>query len=253
MKKNILLGFLLLSFVFSYANDQDAAAIYKEANLSYQKMDYKNAALMYEKLLSQGHLSPEVYYNLGNSYFKDGNVPKAILNYERAKKMSPEDEDVDFNLKIANLKVVDRIDTVPEMFYKRWINAITGLMSVDGWSIVLIVMFWLTFGAGVYYVMATTVNGKRNGLTLILIMLGLTGVTYLLTGHSYSTTVKDEHAIIMSSSVYVKSSPDEKGTDQFILHEGTKVDILEPFEDWKKIRIANGSIGWVKSGEMERI
>lgn len=236
-----------------WADTRDAKAIYKEANLAYQKMDYANSALLYEKLLTDGHPSPEVYYNLGNSYFKGGNIPKAILNYERGKKLSPEDEDIDFNLKIAALKVVDRIDAVPEVFYKRWIHSISSLLPANTWSIIFISVIWLAFLSAGYYVIGQTVSHKRTGFILILIFAGLSIVTYFFSSTSYSKDMKEEQAIVMSSSVYVKSSPDEKGNDLFILHEGTKVDVLEPFEDWAKIRIANGTIGWLKVKDVEKI
>src|SRR4051812_44117618 len=110
MKKTILILFLFLTGTFLSAQKKDALTVYHQANIAYQKMDYAAATDLYEKLIRQGSISAEVYFNLGNSYFKQGNVPKAILNYERAKKLAPDDEDIDFNLKIAGLKVVDRID-----------------------------------------------------------------------------------------------------------------------------------------------
>ena len=247
---------LLLLFTLSFtifAQKKDALTLFYGANMAYQKQDFSKAISLYEELSKKGNVSSEVYFNLGNSYFKEGNVPKAILNYERAKKLAPEDEDILFNLKIVSLKVVDRIDNVPEVFYKRWIRKMATVLPANTWSIVFVIIIWLVFLSAGFYVISHRSSLKKVSFISCIVLSILAVTTYLMSARSYSISSVEEQAIVISSSVYVKSSPDEKGNDLFILHEGTKVEILEPFEGWKKIRIANGTIGWLKLNEIEKI
>jgi tetratricopeptide (TPR) repeat protein len=231
----------------------EALKIYHEANIAYQKLDYENSIRLYEQLIKNKSVSEEVFYNLGNSYFKSGNFAKAILNYERAKKLDPDDEDINFNLKIASLKVVDKIESVPEIFYKKWINQFSLLFPPNIFSVILIIMVWLFFASAIGYVVVHSIWGKKISFVLLILFLFLTGISAVMAVRSHAIAHIDQQSIIMSASVYVKSSPDEKGNDLFILHEGTKVDVLDQLNNWKKIRIANGSIGWMKSDEMEII
>lgn len=255
MKKliNLFLALLIIGLNTGSAQKADAVNTYRQANSAYQKMDYEGAINFYEGLVKGGNISPEVYFNLGNSYFKTGNVPRAIINYERAKKLAPEDEDINFNLKIASLKVVDRIDNVPEVFYKRWIHEAATLLPANNWSTIFIILVWLIFlSAGIYVISRSSVV-KKSGFIAMIVFIILAIGDYMLSSRSYSIAHEEQQAIITSSSVYVKSSPDEKGNDLFILHEGTKVDVIEPFEGWNKIRIANGTIGWLKVKDIEKI
>lgn len=253
MKKIFVLFFLVQITRMAISNPTETLAVYKQGNLQYQKMDYTGAIKTYESILSKGTSSSQVYFNLGNAYFKSGNVPKAILNYERAIKINPDDEDIKFNLKIASLKIVDRIDNVPEVFYKRWFNQIVAFMPANSWSMTFIISFWLLFISAAIYIFGTTSRIKKISFIFIMMFFLISIFTYTTAASSKKMYHDDRQGIIMSSSVYVKSSPDEKGNDLFILHEGTKVDIIENFENWNKIKIANGTIGWLKANDVEKI
>jgi tetratricopeptide (TPR) repeat protein len=245
--------FVVVTLLSSSLKAADPLTEFQKANEQYRKQDYEGAIKTYEGLVKEGNVSAETYYNLGNSYYKTGNVAHTLLNYERAHKLSPDDEDINFNLKIASLKVVDKMDAVPEIFYKRWLKAAALEFTTGTWTIILVACVWLLFIFLSMYVVASSASLKKTGFVFAVIFLALTLCIFALAQKSYSMMHVDEQAIIMSSSVYVKSSPDEKGSDQFLLHEGTKVDVLDEFADWKKIRIANGSIGWLKQGEIEII
>ena len=253
MKKIIIFFFLVHIVGFAISNPNEALLLYKQGNLQYQKMDYNGAIKTYESIISKGTSSSQVYFNLGNSYFKSGFVPKAILNYERALKISPEDEDIKFNLKIASLKIIDRIDNVPEVFYERWYNHIVEFMPSNSWSTTFILSLWLMFISAAFYLLGRTSRIKKMSFILTSLFFLISIFTYTTAAHSKKMYHDDQQGIIMSASVYVKSSPDEKGNDLFILHEGTKVDILEKFENWNKIKIANGTIGWLKLNDLEKI
>jgi len=251
----IILLIVGISFGNTYCKGSNSASskIYREANMAYQKLDYELSVRLYEQILKGKAVSPEVFYNLGNAYFKTGNTPKAILNYERALRINPDDEDASFNLKMASLKVVDKIENVPEIFYKKWINRIASSMPSGTWTVMLIMLIWIMFAVAALYVTASNVSRKKISFVVLVIVLLLSGVTTLLAAKSHAVSNVDEYAIIMSSSVYIKSSPADSGNDLFILHEGTKVQLLDELNEWKKIRIANGSVGWLKVTEIEKI
>jgi tetratricopeptide (TPR) repeat protein len=247
------LFFLLNVIRIQAMTDAEAMNIYHQANIAYQKLDYEKSIQKYEELIKNKHVSPEVYFNLGNAYFKAGNFAKAILNYERTKKLDPEDEDANFNLKIASLKVVDKIESVPEIFYKRWINSVSTLLPSDTFTFIFILMIWLLFISAALYVTGRSVTIRKVSFYAIIFFLCFSAASGVIAARSHAKMNLDKQGIIMTSSVYVKSSPDEKGNDLFILHEGTKVEVMDELNNWRKIRIANGSIGWMKIEEMEII
>ena len=226
---------------------------YYAANIAYQKLQYDSAIAIYEDLVDNNRISADVYFNLGNAYFKAGNFAKAILNYERAKKLSPDDEDIQYNLKVAQLRIVDKMENVPEIFYKKWIDNFSQAMDPDSWTITFMVLIWLVFLSLSFYAFSREVTWKKLSFIALLSFILLSAAVSLIMIHSHMKVNVDEYAIVMSSSVYVKSSPDEKGNDQFILHEGTRVEILDKLNEWNKIRIANGNIGWMKMEDMEKI
>jgi tetratricopeptide (TPR) repeat protein len=231
----------------------DAQADFLKAQEYYQKQDYDNAIKIYESMVKAGHVSSEVYYNLGNCYYKTGNVAGTLLNFERAKKLSPDDEDILFNIKVASLKIVDKMDAVPEIFYKRWTKAIALLFSTDVWTKILLTNIWLFFIFSGVYIVTPSSSIKKFAFAVAVFLLLTTTSSFFLAQKSYAISYLDQQAITTSASVYVKSSPDEKGSDQFIIHEGTKMDVLDELGDWKKVRIANGSVGWLKQADIEVI
>jgi tetratricopeptide (TPR) repeat protein len=248
-----ILFYCCLAQAASAKSAGDALTRFHNANIAYQKLDYGESIRLYEELLKEDFVAPGIYYNLGNAFFKNGNFAKAIVNYERALKLDPDDEDANFNLKIASLKSVDRIESVPEIFYKRWTNNLATALPTGSWTVLLIAITWLVFAAAALYVLGRSVPVRKLAFSFLLVFLFLTICISIITTRSFSISYLDEKAVVMAPSVYVKSSPDEKGNDLFILHEGTKVEILDRLNDWEKIRIANGSVGWMKADEMEKI
>ena len=252
MKKaaSLLLLFLVSTTLFAGFSKIDPLKTYHEANMAYQKLDFGQSIRLYEELIQNKNISASIYYNLGNAYFKNGNFAKAILNYERALKLTPDDEEITFNLKIASLKVVDKMESVPEIFYKKWINKFATLFSSKSWTLLFITLIWLLFASATFYFIGRSVRIKKISFVLMITFLFMSVSIGVIAARSHAITYVDKKGIIMSSSVYVKSSPDEKGNDLFILHEGTKIEILDNLNNWNKIRIANGGIGWMQSEDM---
>ena len=242
-------GLLLPALLPANTNDD----LFFKANKYYQERDYDNALKTYQQLLANENSSAEILYNIGNCYFKAGSLGKSILYYERASKLNPGDEDISYNLKLASLKTVDKIEPVPAIIYKRWIKSITETLTISQWSIVFIILVWLMFATWGFYLFANTVGGKKTSFTLACVASGLCIISFLFLNETDRIQNVQQYGIVLSASSYVKSSPDERGNDQFILHEGTKVEVLDELGGWKKIRIANGSVGWLKANNIETI
>ncbi len=232
---------------------EPAAELFSKANLYFQKEEYDSAEKVYSTILQYDSSLAEVWFNLGNVYFRKGELAKTILCYERAKKLSPADDDIDFNLHVANLRVTDKIDPLPRIFYLQWIDTASFWLSSDDWALIIVTLFWLLVIFLLCYFLIPSVVIRKLGFFLVMITLLLIIFSYALAFHQQNLIYGTERAIITSPSVYVKSSPDEKSSDLFILHEGTKVDLLDELNGWKKIRIANGSIGWVTQNTFEII
>jgi tetratricopeptide (TPR) repeat protein len=226
---------------------------FSRANSLYQSKNYTSALKLYRVIESANEGSSSIYYNIGNCYYKLDSIGKAILYYERALKLNPDDDDINFNLKIASLKTVDKIETVEGIFYARWIRTISSLFGIGQWSVIMIIMIWITFISWGFYVYSQRVVRKKITFILSTLFVLCSLCCFLLLNQNYRNQFIKQNAIVMTSSSYAKSSPDEHGNDQFILHEGTKVEVLDELDGWKKIRIANGSVGWLKGDEIEII
>jgi len=252
MKKNIIYLFLCL-LSFSCLAGSSVTQEFDKGNRFFQKGDYQKASQIYESILKQGDESAELYFNLGNAYYKSENIASAILNYERAKRLNPSDEDIDFNLKLANMHITDKIDPLPQVFYKRWWSSFSEIFSTDAWAKISISILFISLLLFILYTTSASTVVKKifffGGIMFI-----FSGIcSYFLGQHSMNNHYGNQEAILFSPSVYIKSSPDEKSTDLFMLHEGTKVKILDSIGEWKKIRIENGNLGWAKVSEMKVI
>ncbi len=252
IKKIAILSFIylmIISATFGFQVDKT----FNDANLLYKNKKYKDAIEKYENILNSNYSSAEVFYNLGNSYFKMGKIPDAILNYERAKKIAPDDEDIAFNLKIANLKIVDKIKPIPKLFFVEWYENIRNLFSAQVWTMIFIGFIWLLFAFLTIYFVVWNIAIRKIAFfsTLISIIIIVFSLIFALKQINIENT--HNHAVIFAKSVYVKSSPDETSTDLFILHDGTKVEILDKLGNWDKIKIADGHIGWLENNTFEII
>lgn len=251
--KNIFVILSILIIAALAAHSEDADALFQKANDFYQNKKYQQAVETYEAILEKGQVSEEIYYNLGNAYYRLNNIPEAILNYERAKLLAPDDEDIDFNLKIANLKTIDQIESKSDVFFIEWYKSLRDIYSSDSWAAFSIVIFFITSFLGILFLYSRTPFYKKLSFTTALAALLLFVLTLLLTADKYQYEKDNNTAIIFASVVYVKSSPDESGTDLLILHEGTKIQILDSVNKWKKIRIADGNVGWIPEETIKEI
>lgn len=228
-------------------------AVMLKASEAYRAGDYQKAIELYSEIIKEGYTAPYLFYNLGNAHFKAGDYPNAILNYERAKRLDPGNEDIEVNLNIANTKISDKIEPMPELFLIRWIKGWVFLLSVDVWAYLTVIMMALSVAGIIVYIATRFLLLRKigfwSGVLFFSLSLGTAGSAW--SGHHYST--RSTEAIIFTPTITVKSSPDESSTDLFVLHEGTKVTILDQINSWYEIRIANGSVGWLPGTSMEKI
>lgn len=244
MKK--LISFIVLLSCCFQAFSFDAASSYSKANKLYQESKFEEAAKTYEAVLLSGNESAELYFNLGNAYFKQSKFPQAILNFERALRLAPGDEDIRFNIQVANLRIVDKIEPMPEIFYNRWINDLKSLFSADGWGRSSIYFLLLSIAAGIFYSLSEGLGIIRKiSFYLASFALAISLLALAFGYNEYQQIKEAKSAIVFTPTLHVKSSPNENGTNIFVVHEGTKVELQDRVNNWVKIRLADGNIGWV--------
>lgn len=253
MKKSGRAPFVVLVVLLLSVPMMAGAVTKTEADSTYAQEHYQKAAQQYEQLLKKG-VSAELYYNLGNCYYRMDNITLAVLNYERALLLSPGDKDIRFNLQMARSKTIDKIVPESEMFFVTWYRSLVNLMSVDAWARMALISLVAAIILALAYLFANPVwlrkLGFFGGLFFVVIFL----MSNLFAWQQKKAFVYRSGAIIMRSAVNVKSTPSKNGTDLFILHEGTKVNITDAtMRGWKKIRVADGKEGWLETKEIEII
>ncbi|MFO7829293.1 MAG: tetratricopeptide repeat protein [Bacteroidales bacterium] len=252
MKKILILILLSITSVL-FVNANQAKQMLDSANQAYVDGNYTIAIDTYEKVLELGYESAALYYNLGNAYYKQNIIDQAILNYERALLLKPNDEDIIYNLEMANRLIVDRIEKLPVFFITNWIKNMINLFSSDLWAIISIISFLAALFFISIYMYTRWYGVKKTafwlGFATILICIS----SFIFSYKQKQKIVDNTTAIVMSPSVTVKSSPDISGTDLFVIHEGTKVWIQDKIGIWKQIRLSDGSKGWLKTESIEEI
>lgn len=229
------------------------AATKADADSAYVNGNYQEAIKVYESLLKHGE-SAELYYNLGNAYYRTENITRAVLNYERALLLSPGDGDIRFNLQIARSKTIDKIVPESEMFFVTWYRSLVNIMSVDGWGRMALVSLALVIVLFLVYLFSARVWVQKVGFFGGGILLVFFVFSNFFAWQQRQQLLNREGAIVVAPSVTVKSTPAQNGTDLFILHEGTKVVITDgSMKSWREIRLADGKKGWIESKKIELI
>jgi tetratricopeptide (TPR) repeat protein len=224
-----------------------------KANKAYTEGFYANAVELYKSVIAAGYESVDLYYNIGNACYKQNDFASSILYYEKARKLDPGNEDVNFNLRIANTKITDKIEPIPELFYKRWYKKLIESFSVDKWSKIGLAFLFLGLTAALFYVISKQLFLRKAGFWLGILFAFGSLFSFLFAWQGYDEVMHLKEAIIFAPTVTIKSSPDEKSIDLFVLHEGAKVELIDNIGTWYEIRIANGSVGWLTASSVEKI
>jgi len=245
---------LFLSFILSFGSFSFAQSnVVKQANALYSKGNYTDAAKVYEKALSSEGVAPELYFNLGNAYYKSNEIGHSILNYERALRLLPTFEDARYNLQIAQLKVVDNIVQNQTFFIGRWVDGFIKQFNSDQWIWISFIVFLLGLVCAFLFIFASNRQLRKVSFYVGAVLFGMTLFTFVFSGIRKDQLINHREAIVMTGVASVKGSPDKSGTELFQLHEGTKVTVKSTLGNWTEIKLGNGNVGWVEQETIERI
>ncbi|MGQ1890492.1 tetratricopeptide repeat protein [Thermophagus sp. OGC60D27] len=225
----------------------------EQGNQFYSEGKFDQAIEMYQSILQSGLESATLYYNLGNAYYKSGKLPEAILNYERALLLAPQNNDIRYNLRLAYEQTADKIEKVDQFFITKWFQSIRNLNDSDGWAVYSIVTFVLfLIGCG-FYLFGNSSLIKKVAFAFAAIFILLSITSFSFSSYQKDKLVNRTHAIIFTPTVNIKSSPDQSGTNLFVLHQGTKVELISKLGEWWNIRLEDGNEGWIHESEIEVI
>lgn len=251
--KHTIFIIAFFAFVLSLKAEVISDSLILKANKEYSEGLYNNAIENYLKLVESGYESQKLYYNLGNAYFKINEMAPAILFYEKAKKLDPNDSDIDFNLNIAISKIPDKIESVPVLFYVRWWNSIYNLFSSNTLAIICLATFFITLVLIAIFFLSNIVIYRKLSFWFGILFFVFSITSFILSYQKHNSFSSKQQAIIFSPTITIKSSPNQNSVDLFVMHEGSKVQIIQHLGEWYEIRIANGSIGWLKASDVRTI
>lgn len=251
MKRISIIILLLLPCLGLRAQSPDQ--LFQQGNEAYKNGQYQEAVEAYSAILQSGKESHELYYNLGNAYYRLEEFGQAILNYERALRIKPNSSDARQNLALAQSHTEDEIAPLPEIFLVQWGRALLNWFSPTGWRIVLLVVLLLLAAAGVAFFLLGDYHLRKASLVAAIVLTLLLIIAIICSIASGIQQNRHDEAIITEPLIVVKSSPEENSVEKMMLHEGTKVAIDETLGDWHKIHIADGNSGWVTSAEITMI
>ena len=249
----ILHYLLLMMFMPAALHASDKDSVLLRAEQYYQQNEFSKAIAEYQSLAESGWTSAELFYNMGNAYFKNHDIKSAILYYERAKRLAPNDEAIDFNLNLSRSLIFDKVEALPELFLITWGKAIRDWMTVRAWSWWSIGSFVAVLALAFLFLFVRNMRVRRLafGLSVFCFVLSLTAFTFAYL--QKSNIERTDEAIVFAPSVTIKSSPDDSGNNLFILHEGIKVRIEDQIGEWCEVRIADGNKGWMRISDLRII
>ena len=247
---------MLLPVLFlccSMALGQEKETTFENANSAYNAGQYENAVMLYKEILESGRHSAELYFNLANSYYRLNQVGESIFYFEKAKQLNPTDEDINVNSNFAQNMAIDAVEVLPKSQITKLREKTIDLFSQDGWAFFIILLAWfLVFFWGLYLWNKVPVI-KRTffifSLVLGLLLMGSLSIAVIKSSKTADTT----YGILFNKKIEVWAEPNSRAEVLFLLHQGTKVQMLDQLQDWRKIRIANGSEGWIKNGRVRSL
>ena len=221
--------------------------VFELGNKQYVNENYSEAISLYDSILTSGLESSELYYNLGNCHYKTNDWANAIWHYEKSLQLN-NNEKTKHNLELVKLKIIDRIEPLPQLFYKKWWINLTQSLSTQVWQIITL------FGMGFIFILQliSQFTSLKNKL-ITKILSAITVIILLITQTSYNINFTKKEAIIFSETITVNSAPTSSSTNLFTLHAGSKVEIIDTIGDWINIKIANGNSGWIGQNSIKEL
>lgn len=249
MTRFVLLFIIGFSMVFE-TKAQNPEESLRKANSLYNENAFDSALVVYKDIVEQGYSSATLYYNIGNTYYKLRNYPLAIYYYEKSLKLDPNNDDTKHNIEIAQLFLTDKIEAVPELFIKTWWNNFSNTFTLNTWSIITLVLIVLLLTCIFFYITAKTRGLKKSMFFTGILLIVLTICSFSISAKKHNYISTNNEGIVIIPTITIKSSPSNSSVDLFVLHEGSKVKILDNTDGWEKIKIANGSIGWLPASSI---
>ena len=245
---------LIMLFVLETSFGQTTPEfLFNEGNKAYNAADYENAISLYEQTIKMGNHSAELYYNLGNANYRLNKVAESIYYFEKAKLMRPKDKDILTNSAFANNMTIDAIEKIPISQIDQINKFIIGIFSFEIWTYFTLILLWIfTILFLGYLFFIRTILKRRfffSSLGILLLFIFSFSITYSIDQNEKNR----KFAILFSKQIDIWSEPNQQGDRLFVLHEGTKIQLLDSLEEWQKIRIANGSEGWIKEALFKKI
>ena len=246
MKYIVVFLIVLGNFYYSNSFALENNVLYLNAQKAYKNQDYASAIASYQKILSNEIMSSEVYYNLGNCYYKTDSIGKAIQYYEKARKLIGDEDDLMHNLKMAHNRTIDKIEPMPEFVVTSTWKNIVNFNTADAWANYALINFAFVFVTLVLFQLVNQPSLKKTFFALALLLALITGMFYILARSRSNADNFVNQGVVINSSASVKSAPQNTATDLFLIHEGTVFRIIENQTDWLKIRLDNGNLGWIQ-------
>jgi len=248
--KSLLYILIYLVSLLSFAQNE---TLFKEANTKYNEGNYQEAITAYESILETGEHSAELYFNLANANYKLNRVAPSVYYYEKALQLDSNDQEIKSNLAFAQNMTIDSIEEVPEVGISKFFSNILGIFSYETWAKLAILFMLFFVGLFIAYYFAYLTRKKRLAFISSIISLFLMLISFVFAFQKYNMVQNDQPAIVFSQEAEVKSEPNLRSAEAFKLHEGTKVQILDTVNNWKKIKLADGKTGWIPSGDIKAL
>ncbi len=245
MKKSILILILFWLAGSGLVWAGNPGQLFEKANAYYQSGAFDSAAVYYDSVLHLGYESAELYFNAGNAHYRLGEIAPAIYNYEKALKLNPRFEDARFNLQLARLRTVDKMEAPKRSVISVWWRDLLRSRSADQWALISTVLIWIAFFLAVPYLFSGRRRIRVFAFFSALFFLFLTLLVFFLNIENYRINKNSREAIVFAPNAYVKSEPGRSATDLFIIHEGSKVKVLDAAGQWYRIQLSDDKQGWI--------
>jgi hypothetical protein len=253
MKRGITLLSVFTIAIVNVIGQTKPDSLFAKGNSAYASGEYDKAIKIYDSVVAKRYESGYLYLNIGNAYYKLRNYPKAILYYERALLIDPGNAKAKHNLAKAQIYTVDKINEIPEFLLTGWMHQLIMMFRSDTWAIISMIAFALCVVLFLVYFLSMKLSLKRTSFYSAIFLLFIACVTFYLSYKSKTLLINSNGAIVMTPTVTVKGSPSSSSTDLFIVHEGTKVYIMDKIDNWFEIKLADGKTGWLMKNDIEPI